>query len=126
MMHPTFVPDEPDSLSAEDDLFGHRDYAAMLERAVLAAPTRFTFGLFGDWGLGKSTILEALRERLAERGIARSSASTPGATRTTLSAASSCGSWRPNSTRAVPSGGGSPTESSASSTKTSPRRANAS
>ena len=67
MMHPTFVPDEPGSLSAEDDLFGHRDYAAMLERAVLAAPTRFTFGLFGDWGLGKSTILQALRERLAER-----------------------------------------------------------
>jgi hypothetical protein len=46
--------DDPD-----DDLFGHADFAKMLARSVLnGSPTNgFVVGIYGSWGLGKSTLL---------------------------------------------------------------------
>jgi KAP-like P-loop domain-containing protein len=48
----------PETLSAETDAFGHRDYAATIASAVAEAEPPFTLGLFGPWGVGKTTILE--------------------------------------------------------------------
>jgi hypothetical protein len=55
--------DDPDSL--DDDVFGHSDYASALGSAIEAAPNGVTFGLFGPWGIGKSSVLRALENRLA-------------------------------------------------------------
>lgn len=58
----------PDGLrkidSDEADPFGHRDYAAAITAALELLPPRFTMGLFGPWGSGKSTILEEVRRRI--------------------------------------------------------------
>jgi hypothetical protein len=59
-----FQPDRPDDLEESSDLFGHGDYARALATSVLDTGGDFTFGLFGDWGLGKTTVLQALRREL--------------------------------------------------------------
>lgn len=48
----------PTTLTDETDAFGHRDYAAAIASAVSQAEPPFTLGLFGPWGVGKTTILE--------------------------------------------------------------------
>src|SRR4051794_21810591 len=52
---------------AEDDAFGHRDYVDVLDETVPRLPSPFTLGLFGAWGSGKSSILEALGARVVRR-----------------------------------------------------------
>jgi hypothetical protein len=51
-------------LTDETDAFGHRDYAAAIASAVSQAEPPFTLGLFGPWGVGKTTILEETARRL--------------------------------------------------------------
>ncbi|MDA0167681.1 KAP family NTPase [Solirubrobacter taibaiensis] len=55
--------DTPDAL--DEDVFGHTDYAAALASAASGAPNGVTFGLFGPWGIGKSSVLKALAKNLA-------------------------------------------------------------
>ena len=62
--------DEPQP-ELENDLFGHGEYATVLERAIRSAPERFTIGLFGEWGIGKTTILGQLRRRFEPKKGAR-------------------------------------------------------
>jgi hypothetical protein len=50
--------------NAENDEFGHGDYAELLEKIVYDQPTPFNIGIFGKWGVGKSTIVNLLKERL--------------------------------------------------------------
>ena len=50
--------------SDDKDYFGHRDYADALVAALADAPSRFTIGLFGPWGTGKSTVLDEVGRRL--------------------------------------------------------------
>ena len=50
--------DDPDDLT--DDVFGHADYAAALAKVIAGAPNGLTIGLFGPWGIGKTSVLEAL------------------------------------------------------------------
>lgn len=50
--------------SAEFDEFGHVDYACLLEKLIWEQPTPFNIGIFGRWGVGKSTIVNLLKERL--------------------------------------------------------------
>jgi len=50
--------------NSENDEFGHSDYAELLEKIVNDQPTPFNIGIFGKWGVGKSTIVNLLRERL--------------------------------------------------------------
>jgi hypothetical protein len=60
--------DRPADLSQVDqDAFGHRDYAEALATTVLAVEAPFTIGLFGEWGSGKTTILEEVERQLACR-----------------------------------------------------------
>lgn len=54
----------PSTLTDETDAFGHRDYAAAIASAVSQAEPPFTLGLFGPWGVGKTTILEETGRRL--------------------------------------------------------------
>lgn len=54
----------PTTLTDETDAFGHRDYAAAIASAVSQAEPPFTLGLFGPWGVGKTTILEETGRRL--------------------------------------------------------------
>jgi hypothetical protein len=54
----------PTALTDETDAFGHRDYAAAIASAVSQAEPPFTLGLFGPWGVGKTTILEETGRRL--------------------------------------------------------------
>ncbi len=61
--HAPFLTDEPDSLGA--DAFGHTDYAETLHSIVTDAEPPLAIGLFGRWGLGKSSIIGALQSRLS-------------------------------------------------------------
>jgi hypothetical protein len=62
-----FVADSPEPLDASSDAFGHRDYAEAVAGTLIAAPTPFTVGVFGPWGVGKSTIIGEVRRRLPDR-----------------------------------------------------------
>jgi hypothetical protein len=61
-----FVPDRPEALEAGADVFGHSDYADALAKSLTEAEPPFTMGIFGEWGVGKSTIIAAIRERLPD------------------------------------------------------------
>jgi hypothetical protein len=60
--HAPFLTDEPDSLG--QDAFGHTDYADALHSIVTDPRPPLTVGLFGPWGVGKSSIIGALQEEL--------------------------------------------------------------
>jgi KAP family P-loop domain len=60
--HAPFLVDEPDSLGK--DAFGHIDYADALHSIVTDEKPPLTVGLFGPWGVGKSSIIGALQARL--------------------------------------------------------------
>jgi KAP family P-loop domain len=62
-----FLTDSPEPLDASSDAFGHRDYAEAVAETLIAAPTPFTVGVFGPWGVGKSTIIGEVRRRLPDR-----------------------------------------------------------
>jgi hypothetical protein len=48
---------------SKNDAFGHNDYALLLEKLVREQPTPFNIGIFGKWGVGKSTIVNLLKEK---------------------------------------------------------------
>jgi low affinity Fe/Cu permease len=64
---PSFLQDAPD---LGEDAFGHGDYSDALFSIVQDASPPRTVGLFGPWGVGKSTIIGGLRERLAPTATA--------------------------------------------------------
>lgn len=53
---PMFVLDESEELK-----FGHEEIALTLEKIIMNSPNPFTIGLFGKWGVGKSTIAYYLK-----------------------------------------------------------------
>src|SRR6266568_364361 len=72
---PWFVRDDPVADLNTEDSFGHRAYSEVLADAILAAQPPFTIGVFGDWGVGKTTITkthlaEVLRAKLKGRALA--------------------------------------------------------
>lgn len=64
----SFISDDPDSLSV--DAFGHRDYADALVSILTGASPPPTVGVFGQWGVGKSTIIGAIQQRLQKTSTA--------------------------------------------------------
>lgn len=63
---PLFRADLPPSeLSDELDAFGHRDYAVALASVLREASSPFTLGLFGPWGVGKTTVIEEVGRQIA-------------------------------------------------------------
>lgn len=67
-MTPIETPLWPDNPTAED-LLGFADIADPIQDALLRERLDpVAIGVFGDWGSGKSTVLEILRRHLTERG----------------------------------------------------------
>jgi len=65
---PIETPLWPDNPTAQD-LLGFADIAEPIQDALLRERLDpVAVGIFGDWGSGKSTVLEILRQRLTERG----------------------------------------------------------
>lgn len=62
---PPFLSDQPLTADAKDAL-NTDHYASLIYSAILASPPPMTIGLFGQWGIGKSTILLRLEDRLAK------------------------------------------------------------
>jgi GTP-binding protein EngB required for normal cell division len=61
-----FTPDL--SLKSEnDDLFGHSDFVDVLEYIIENSITPLNIALYGKWGVGKSTILNFLEERIENK-----------------------------------------------------------
>ena len=60
--HAPYAADKPALLA--DDAFGHRDYTEALLSIVTDEHAPATVGVFGRWGVGKSTIVAGLQERL--------------------------------------------------------------
>ncbi len=61
-----FLPDMPADIA--EDRFGHLVQTEALVDAILASPQPFTLGVFGDWGVGKTTVArDFLRPALVRR-----------------------------------------------------------
>jgi hypothetical protein len=63
------IRDRPADLRVVDP-FSHEDYASAAAETLNAADRTFTLGLFGDWGLGKTTIIRRLGELVQTQGLA--------------------------------------------------------
>ncbi|MDW8298791.1 MAG: P-loop NTPase fold protein [Anaerolineae bacterium] len=57
-----FVADEP-IRRFEDDLFGFKEFVDLIEGAVRATEPPFVFGVLGDWGTGKTSVMRLLEAR---------------------------------------------------------------
>jgi hypothetical protein len=60
-----FVSDKPAELDVADS-FGHADYASAIVNTLADVPVPFTLGLFGDWGVGKTSIIEAVEKSVSK------------------------------------------------------------
>jgi KAP family P-loop domain len=57
----------PTDLEEGRDAFGHKAYATAIASALIEAEPPYTFGLFGPFGLGKTTVIEEVRRQLREQ-----------------------------------------------------------
>lgn len=66
-----FLSDRPLDADKEQEMrFGHPGIVDTLQNIVSTCPTPFTIGLFGKWGTGKTTIVNALKRKLHASEIA--------------------------------------------------------
>jgi hypothetical protein len=66
-----FLSDQPLDADKEREMrFGHLGIVDNLKNIVNICPTPFTIGLFGKWGTGKTTILDALKRKFHASEIA--------------------------------------------------------
>lgn len=67
----TFLSDQPlPADRAQEMRFGHLSIADNLADIILRCPHPFTIGLFGKWGVGKTSIINVLKERLLSKDVA--------------------------------------------------------
>lgn len=60
-----FIRDEEiKNLNGDNDLLETKRYAHTLKETILSAKTPFTIGLFGEWGSGKSSIVNTVQDEL--------------------------------------------------------------
>lgn len=60
-----FIEDEEiENLNGDKDLLETKRYAHTLKETILSAGTPFTIGLFGEWGSGKSSIVNTVQDEL--------------------------------------------------------------
>ena len=57
-----YIPDKEINLE-KDDLLGAEPYVKTLYEILEQAETPFTIGLFGGWGVGKSSMIKTLKEK---------------------------------------------------------------
>jgi ABC-type branched-subunit amino acid transport system ATPase component len=60
----------PTDLEEGRDAFGHRAYGEALASALREAQAPFTYGLFGPFGLGKTTVIDEVRRQVKATGSA--------------------------------------------------------
>jgi hypothetical protein len=60
-----FFSDEPIE-SVDQDKFGHQEYVDTLEQILREARPKWNIGVFGEWGSGKSSIINLLFNRLED------------------------------------------------------------
>lgn len=66
-----FLSDQPLGADKEQEIrFGHLGIVNNMANIIHICPTPFTMGLFGKWGTGKTTIIEALKRRFEGTGVA--------------------------------------------------------
>ena len=58
-----YLKDEPLPHLGEGDLFRHRAYVRLLTQAINELKPPFTLGVFGSWGVGKTSIVNHLQEQ---------------------------------------------------------------
>ena len=63
-----YLKDEPLTGLEGQDSFNHNAYVNLLVTAIGELNPPFTLGIFGSWGVGKSSIVNDLRERLRLSG----------------------------------------------------------
>ena len=59
-----FLKDEPLSNFQGQDRFSHNAYVNLLVTAISELTPPFTLGVFGSWGVGKSSIVNDLSNKL--------------------------------------------------------------
>jgi hypothetical protein len=64
---PVFARDEPVYDLESADAFGHAAHSIALADAILASEPPVTIGLFGEWGVGKTTITSSYLEKTLRR-----------------------------------------------------------
>jgi len=57
------ITDEP---SAEDAVLGFSKYSEQLANIIMKSTPRFTIGIFGGWGTGKTTLMKMIEKRLQD------------------------------------------------------------
>jgi len=66
-----FLSDQPiETDEISQTKFGHEGIAETIKNIIISCPTRFTIGLFGKWGTGKTTIINRLKNKLQNKKIA--------------------------------------------------------
>ncbi len=70
---PTIVDYQPDKslVSASQDKFKHTHYVEVIKDILLKSETPLNIGLYGRWGVGKSSILSILKEELKKEPFSR-------------------------------------------------------
>lgn len=53
----------------EQDIFGHKHIADAVVESILHTQPPFTIGIFGGWGVGKSTLLDIIENKLKQNDI---------------------------------------------------------
>jgi hypothetical protein len=61
------IPDNIINFSKEPDLLGHTSYVDTLTTLISDCATPLTIGLYGEWGAGKSSIIETILSKLEEK-----------------------------------------------------------
>lgn len=60
-----FLPDKPLSATDADDL-GFGEFVEVLQTSIYNTETPFVYGVLGDWGTGKTSIMQLLQHRLEQ------------------------------------------------------------
>lgn len=59
-MEMKFLPDEPIN-SKDGDLLGFNEFVDLIKSSVSNTETPFVYGVLGDWGVGKTSVLQSLK-----------------------------------------------------------------
>ena len=60
-----FVPDTPVT-DTSDDALGFREFVDLIQRSIFNTETPFVYGILGDWGIGKTSILRLLHTQIED------------------------------------------------------------
>ncbi len=55
-------------LPVEDGVLGFKTYRDALNSAIRSSEPHFTIGIFGGWGMGKTTLMKMMRRQLDDEG----------------------------------------------------------